>query len=61
MVLDGALSDQPGAHADIVEIGASAFADPACGTGNSPLYVAMARMKLEGEVLDLLVDLGDDH
>jgi len=35
--------------------------DPACGTGNSPLYVAMARMKLEGEVLDLLVDLGDDH
>jgi hypothetical protein len=33
--------------------------DPACGTGNF-LYVAMARMKeLEGEVLDLLVDLGD--
>ncbi|MDQ2765096.1 MAG: class I SAM-dependent DNA methyltransferase, partial [Pseudomonadota bacterium] len=31
--------------------------DPACGTGNF-LYVAMARMKeLEGEVLDLLVDL----
>jgi len=33
--------------------------DPACGTGNF-LYVAMARMKeLEGEVLDLLMDLGD--
>ena len=33
--------------------------DPACGTGNF-LYVAMARMKeLEGEVLDLLADLGD--
>ena len=35
--------------------------DPACGTGNF-LYVAMARMKeLESEVLDLLVDLGDDQ
>jgi Fe2+ or Zn2+ uptake regulation protein len=35
--------------------------DPACGTGNF-LYVAMARMKeLEGEVLDLLADLGDDQ
>ncbi len=35
--------------------------DPACGTGNF-LYVAMARLKeLEGEVLDLLVDLGDDQ
>nr|WP_253185905.1 DNA methyltransferase [Novosphingobium sp. NDB2Meth1] len=33
--------------------------DPACGTGNF-LYVAMARMKeLEGEVLDLLEELGD--
>ncbi|AJA08852.1 DNA methyltransferase, putative [Sphingopyxis fribergensis] len=33
--------------------------DPACGTGNF-LYVAMARMKeLEGEVLDLLIELGD--
>jgi hypothetical protein len=33
--------------------------DPACGTGNF-LYVALARMKeLEGEVLDLLVELGD--
>ena len=33
--------------------------DPACGTGNF-LYVAMARMKeLEGEVVDLLVELGD--
>ncbi len=35
--------------------------DPACGTGNF-LYVALARMKeLEGEVLDLLVELGDDQ
>ena len=35
--------------------------DPACGTGNF-LYAAMARMKeLEGEVLDLLVDLGDEQ
>jgi len=35
--------------------------DPACGTGNF-LYVAMARMKeLEGEVLDLLVELGHDQ
>ena len=35
--------------------------DPACGTGNF-LYVAMARMKeLESEVLDLLVELGDDQ
>jgi hypothetical protein len=34
--------------------------DPACGTGNF-LYVAMARMKeLEGEVLELLEELGDD-
>lgn len=35
--------------------------DPACGTGNF-LYVAMARMKeLEGEVLDLLIELGEDQ
>jgi hypothetical protein len=35
--------------------------DPACGTGNF-LYVAMARMKeLEGEVVDLLVELGDQQ
>jgi hypothetical protein len=33
--------------------------DPACGTGNF-LYVSMARMKeLEGEVLELLEELGD--
>lgn len=33
--------------------------DPACGTGNF-LYVALARMKeLEGEVLELLGELGD--
>jgi len=35
--------------------------DPACGTGNF-LYVAMARMKeLEGEVIELLTELGDDQ
>ncbi|MBV1918030.1 MAG: class I SAM-dependent DNA methyltransferase, partial [Sphingomonadaceae bacterium] len=35
--------------------------DPACGTGNF-LYVAMARMKeLEGEVLELLEELGADQ
>ncbi len=35
--------------------------DPACGTGNF-LYVALARMKeLEGEVIDLLIELGDDQ
>jgi hypothetical protein len=35
--------------------------DPACGTGNF-LYVSMARMKeLEGEVLELLEELGDDQ
>lgn len=40
-------------------LSATRVLDPACGTGNF-LYVAMARMKeLEGEVLDLLVDLGD--
>jgi hypothetical protein len=34
--------------------------DPACGTGNF-LYVAMESMKrLEGEVLEALVDLGED-
>lgn len=45
-------------HTRIVQI---RVLDPACGTGNF-LYVAMARMKeLEGEVLDLLVDLGDDQ
>lgn len=35
--------------------------DPACGTGNF-LYVAMARMKeLEGEVVGLLTEFGDDQ
>jgi hypothetical protein len=35
--------------------------DPACGTGNF-LYVALARMKeLEGEVVSLLNELGDDQ
>ncbi|WP_182466721.1 class I SAM-dependent DNA methyltransferase [Sphingomonas gilva] len=40
-------------------LAATRVLDPACGTGNF-LYVAMARMKeLEGEVLDLLMELGD--
>lgn len=35
--------------------------DPACGTGNF-LYVSMELMKrLEGEVLEMLADLGDDQ
>ena len=35
--------------------------DPACGTGNF-LYVALARMKeVEGEVVELLTQLGDDQ
>ena len=35
--------------------------DPACGTGNF-LYVALARMKeLEGEVVSLLTELGDNQ
>lgn len=43
------------------QLAATRVLDPACGTGNF-LYVAMARMKeLEGEVLDLLADLGDDQ
>lgn len=40
-------------------LAATKVLDPACGTGNF-LYVAMARMKeLEGEVVDLLEQLGD--
>jgi len=43
------------------KLAATRVLDPACGTGNF-LYVAMARMKeLEGEVLDLLVELGDNQ
>ena len=41
------------------KLAATRVLDPACGTGNF-LYVAMARMKeLEGEVVDLLEQLGD--
>lgn len=41
------------------KLAATKVLDPACGTGNF-LYVALARMKeLEGEVLDLLEELGD--
>lgn len=41
------------------KLAATKVLDPACGTGNF-LYVALARMKeLEGEVLDVLEELGD--
>ena len=44
-----------------VKLAQTKVLDPACGTGNF-LYVAMARMKeLEGEVLELLEELGDDQ
>ena len=43
------------------QLAATRVLDPACGTGNF-LYVAMARIKeLEGEVLDLLAELGDNQ
>jgi hypothetical protein len=43
------------------KLAATKILDPACGTGNF-LYVAMARMKeLEGEVIDLLIELGNDQ
>jgi len=47
-----------GFHAQLAQ---TKVLDPACGTGNF-LYVAMARMKeLEGEVLELLAELGDNQ
>lgn len=54
-------ADQARAHVEAfhARLAQTKVLDPACGTGNF-LYVAMARMKeLEGEVLDLLVELGD--
>lgn len=56
-------ADQAKAHVEAFHsrLAQTKVLDPACGTGNF-LYVAMARMKeLEGEVLDLLVELGDDQ
>lgn len=56
-------ADEARAHVEAfhAKLAQTKVLDPACGTGNF-LYVAMARMKeLEGEVLDLLVELGDDQ
>ncbi len=54
--IDAARVVVEGFHAQLAQ---TKVLDPACGTGNF-LYVAMARMKeLEGEVLELLKELGD--
>lgn len=56
-------TDEARAHVEAfhAKLAQTKVLDPACGTGNF-LYVAMARLKeLEGEVLDLLVELGDDQ
>jgi hypothetical protein len=53
---DGARKVVEGFHGKLAR---TKVLDPACGTGNF-LYVSMARMKeLEGEVLELLEELGD--
>lgn len=62
-LIDEGKTDQARAHVETfhTRLAQTKVLDPACGTGNF-LYVAMARMKeLEGEVLDLLVELGDDQ
>ncbi|MEN3973385.1 DNA methyltransferase [Sphingomicrobium sp. XHP0235] len=59
-LLDDGKSDEALKHVEAfhARLAQTRVLDPACGTGNF-LYVAMARMKeLEGEVLDLLVELG---
>ncbi|MEP0643690.1 DNA methyltransferase [Parasphingorhabdus sp.] len=54
--IDAARAVVEGFHSQLAQ---TKVLDPACGTGNF-LYVAMARMKeLEGEVLELLEELGD--
>lgn len=56
--IDAARAVVEGFHAQLAQ---TKVLDPACGTGNF-LYVAMARMKeLEGEVLELLAELGDNQ
>ncbi|PXW77508.1 type II restriction/modification system DNA methylase subunit YeeA [Blastomonas natatoria] len=56
--VDAARAVVEGFHAQLAQ---TKVLDPACGTGNF-LYVAMARMKeLEGEVLELLAELGDNQ
>ncbi|WP_408587695.1 class I SAM-dependent DNA methyltransferase [Novosphingobium sp.] len=62
-LIDEGKTDEAKAHVEAfhARLAQTKVLDPACGTGNF-LYVAMARMKeLEGEVLDLLVELGDDQ
>ena len=62
-LIDEEKADEARAHVEAfhARLAQTKVLDPACGTGNF-LYVAMARMKeLEGEVLDLLVELGDDQ
>ncbi|MGH8677968.1 MAG: type IIL restriction-modification enzyme MmeI, partial [Burkholderiales bacterium] len=62
-LIDDGKTDEARAHVEAfhARLAQTKVLDPACGTGNF-LYVAMARMKeLEGEVLDLLVELGDDQ
>lgn len=62
-LIDEGKADEAKAHVEAfhARLAQTKVLDPACGTGNF-LYVAMARMKeLEGEVLDLLVELGDDQ
>ena len=62
-LIDEGKTDQARAHVQAfhTRLAQTKVLDPACGTGNF-LYVAMARMKeLEGEILDLLVELGDDQ
>ena len=54
--IDAARAVVEGFHSQLAQ---TKVLDPACGTGNF-LYVAMARMKeLEGEILELLDELGD--
>lgn len=54
--LDAAVESVTSFHRELCEV---QVLDPACGTGNF-LYVAMELMKrLEGEVLETLVDLGE--
>ena len=62
-LIDGGKIDEARRHVEAfhAKLAQTKVLDPACGTGNF-LYVAMARMKeLESEVLDLLVELGDDQ
>ena len=62
-LIDDGKADEARAHVEAfhARLAQTKVLDPACGTGNF-LYVAMARMKeLESEVLDLLVELGDDQ